>query len=61
MITKVVKYGLTFINNVWAKIENANIHTVVEDAIILDFETEQERDNYITENNIVIEEVNENL
>jgi hypothetical protein len=48
----VLTIGLTCINGEWQLVNNANIATMDEDAVLLDFETEEARDEYISNNNI---------
>lgn len=55
MIEQTLTYGLVCINNEWQTVNNANIATTEQEAILLDFETEEARNEYISNNNISIQ------
>ena len=50
----VLTIGLTCINGEWQMVNNANIATMDEDAILLNFNSEEERQQYVDDNNISI-------
>jgi hypothetical protein len=50
----ILNYGLIRINGEWQLVNNANIATMDEDALLLNFNSEEERQQYVDDNNISI-------
>lgn len=55
MKKQLVKYAILNDSGVYSLVSNATVYTD-ESVVIIDFETEQERDEYLSDNEIVIEE-----
>ena len=51
----VLTIGLTCINGEWQSVNNAHVATTESEAILLEFETEEARNEYISNNNISIQ------
>ena len=60
MIEQTLTYGLVCINGQWQLVNNANIATADQNAILLNFTSEKKRQAYITENQIQLTNDNPN-
>jgi hypothetical protein len=60
MIEQTLYYGLVCIAGQWQTVNNANIATADQNAILLNFTSEKKRQAYITENQIQLTNDNPN-
>ena len=54
MIEQTLIYGLVCIADQWQTVNNANIATMDEDAILLNFDTDEQRQQYVDSHHISI-------